>query len=426
MLEQLKISRFKSIKAQELDLGQVNLFIGGNGAGKTSLLEAIGLASACLGRGLGDSDIATKGLRLTPPELMKSSFKNEDLPKTLELVAKFTKGVEYGASLQSSENNPLLRFLSERAMLKDSKLFSRNPRGAKVLGSSVPDRFDKNRGMWDPIRIADYGIPTEATETFDEFSKFVIYTPQTDVLRGRRSGHVDVPPIGLHGEGLAEAVRSFLNMWGSLKPKNGSGAGKVEWKIIDQCGDLAFLPGWASSFGTRRRKATLDSRDLANPSGVKVHFIDKFMHGKRNKLSVYDSSEGTLFLLFAAIILAHPDAPRTFALDNVDNALNPAVTRKLIEQIIKVAATANRKDTNLGARQIFLTSHNPTALDAFDLFNDDQRVFVVQRNKKGHTTATRLQPQEGMSREDWSLCMKGKNLSQLWIEGAISGVLGKL
>ena len=426
MLEQLKISRFKSIKAQELDLGQVNLFIGGNGAGKTSLLEAIGLASACLGRGLGDSDIAVKGLRLTPPELMKSSFKNEDLPKTLELVAKFTKGVEYGASLQSSEDNPLLRFSSERATLSGSNVFNRYPSGAKVLGSSITDRFDKNRGMWDPIRITDYDIPAEATETFDEFSKFVIYTPQTDVLRGRRGGRVDAPPIGLHGEGLAEAVRSFLNMWRSLKPKNGSGAGKFEWEIIDQCGDLAFLPGWASSFGTRRSKAILDSRDMDSPSGVKVYFVDEFMHGKRNKLSVYDSSEGTLFLLFAAIILAHPAAPRTFALDNVDNALNPAITRKLIEQIIKVTATANKKDTRLGARQVFLTSHNPTALDAFDLFNDDQRVFVVRRNKKGHTTATRLQPREGMSREEWSLWSKGRNLSRLWIEGAISGALGEL
>ena len=425
MLEQLEISRFKSIKAEKLDLGQVNLFIGGNGVGKTSLLEAIGLVSSCLGQGLRDSDIAAKGLRLTPPELMKSSFKNEDLPKTLELAARFTEGVEYRVSLQSSENNPLLRFFSERATLDGSNVFSRNPRGAKVLGSSVTDRFGENRGMWDSIGIA-FDLPAEAIETFDEFSKFVIYTPQTDVLRGRLGGPVNVQPIGLHGEGLAEAVRSFLGVWGTLKHKNGNGADKVEWKIIDQCGDLAFLPGWASSFGTRRNKAILDSRDMDSPSGVKVHFVDEFMHGKRNKLSAYDSSEGTLFLLFAAIILAHPAAPRTFALDNVDNALNPAITRKLIEQIIKVTATANKKNTTLGARQVFLTSHNPTALDAFDLFNNDQRVFVVRRNGKGHTTATRLQPRKGMSREEWSLWSKGRNLSRLWIEGAISGALGEL
>ena len=425
MLEQLKISRFKSIKAEKLDLGQVNLFIGGNGAGKTSLLEAIGLASACLGRGLGDSDIAAKGLRLTPPELMKSSFKNEDLPKTLELAARFTKGMEYRVSLQSSENNPLLRFFSERATLDGNDVFSRNPRGAKVLGSSLTDRFGENRGMWDQIRTA-FDIPAEATETFDEFSKFVIYTPQTDVLRGRRGGRVEVPPVGLRGEGLAEAVLSFLKARKARASKNGSSMDRIEQKIIEKSAHMAFLPGWASSFGTRRNKAILDSRDMDNPSGVKVHFVDEFMHGTRNQLSAYDSSEGTLFLLFAAIILAHPDAPRTFALDNVDSALNPAITRKLVKHFIDVVATANRKDTRLGARQVFLTSHNPTALDAFDLFNNDQRVFVVRRNGKGHTTATRLQPRKGMSREEWSLWSKGRNLSRLWIEGAISGALGKL
>ena len=51
MLEQLKISRFKSVRDQTLDFGRVNLFIGGNGSGKSNLLEAIGLVSACLGRG---------------------------------------------------------------------------------------------------------------------------------------------------------------------------------------------------------------------------------------------------------------------------------------------------------------------------------------------------------------------------------------
>lgn len=93
MLEELKITRFKSVKNQVLSLGKVNIFIGGNGTGKSNLLEAIGLASACLGRGLGDSDIGSKGLRVTPSELMKSSFKNEDLPKTLELDAKFSGGL---------------------------------------------------------------------------------------------------------------------------------------------------------------------------------------------------------------------------------------------------------------------------------------------------------------------------------------------
>lgn len=67
MLRKLKIYRFKSVREATLDFGRVNLFIGGNGTGKSNILEAIGMVSACLGRGLGDSDISGKGIRVTPP-----------------------------------------------------------------------------------------------------------------------------------------------------------------------------------------------------------------------------------------------------------------------------------------------------------------------------------------------------------------------
>ncbi|MCA9226649.1 MAG: AAA family ATPase, partial [Planctomycetales bacterium] len=38
-LQRLKITNFKSIREQELSLGRLNLFIGGNGAGKSNLIE---------------------------------------------------------------------------------------------------------------------------------------------------------------------------------------------------------------------------------------------------------------------------------------------------------------------------------------------------------------------------------------------------
>lgn len=424
MLEQLSISRFKSVREQTLGFGRVNLFIGGNGTGKSNLLEAIGLASACLGRGLGDSDIGQKGLRLTPSELMKSSFKNENLPKTLELDAIFSRGIHYKAALRSSARDPLLRFFSESCEVRNKKIFGRSNRGASATGVSHATRLEQSRGIWDQIK-ATYEIPDDVNEEFSGFSRYLIYTPQTDFLRGRQSGRVDSPPIGLHGEGLSEAVSSFLSIWRQHQPSNREEVSKQR-QLIDSCIRLVWLPGWASQFGTHFAQPLLTSRDLADRSSEIVYFIDQFMHASRNRLSVYDSSEGTLFLLFAAIILSHPSAPKIFALDNVDNALNPRLTRRLVEQVISVCKMATEDDLELGARQVFLTSHNPTALDAFDLFDDDQRVFVVQRTEKGYTTAERLRPPEGMSRDKWELAKNGRNLSQLWLDGEIPGALGKL
>lgn len=420
MLRKLEISRFKTIKSEKLEFGRVNLFIGGNGAGKSNIIEAIGLVSACFDRGLGDSDLGRKGMRLTPPELMKSSFKREELPKTLELEASFSGSVSYRCQLQSSERDPLLRFFSERAEVEGRVVFGRSHRGASAIGVSHVDRLDKSRGMWDQIKATYEGIPDEIANAFSEFSRYVIYSPQTDFLRGRQSGRVDVPPIGLHGEGLTEAVSSILQYWGEQKKDS------PQRELLHECLGLALLPGWASQFGAANRKKVLTSRDLAQPAAKSVYFLDKFMREDRNQLSAYDSSEGTLFLLFSAIILSHPMAPKIFALDNVDSALNPRLTRKLVEKIIAVTKKQYGEAGQFGAEQVFLTSHNPTSLDAFDLFDDEQRVFVAYRNEKGHTKVTRLIPPEGMGREDWNLAKGGKNLSELWLDGEIPHALGQI
>lgn len=427
VLEEIKISRFKTVRELTLQLGQVNLFIGGNGSGKSNILEAIGLTSACLDRGLGDSDIGTKGLRITPPTLMKSSFKNTELPKTLELEAKFSGNVKYKAVLQSSDSNPLLRFFSESSDYAGKTVFGRSGAGARAMGLKHPERLSKNRGIWDQIKAVNENIPAQVGDAFAEFSRFVIYSPQTDFLRGRQVGRVDNPPIGLHGEGLPEAVSSFLralSYWRTNANKNADEKKRLNWDIIASATRLVWLPGWASEFRTHRGKSNLTSRDLADRSSPSVYFTDRFMHATRNQLSVYDSSEGTLFLLFAAIILSHPEAPRIFALDNVDSGLNPKLTRALVEQIIKTTNQTSTGEATLGARQVFLTSHNPTALDAFDIFDECQRVFVVSRNEKGHTLAKRLKPPEGMTREQWQIAKGGRNLSQVWLDEDIPGAMG--
>ena len=156
-----------------------------------------------------------------------------------------------------------------------------------------------------------------------------------------------------------------------------------------------------------------------------VYFMDRFMHSRRKTLSVYDSSEGTLFLLFVAILLSHDDSPKMFSLDNVDSSLNPKMTRSLLETVIETTKKSHDEDLSCGPRQVFLTSHNPTSLDAFDLFDDVQRVFVVARNSDGHTVVNRLKPRAGMSKQDWYEAKNGRNLSQLWLDGEIRGALGQ-
>lgn len=422
LITNLEIERFKSIRLVNIDLGRVNIFIGGNGSGKSNLLEAIGVLSAALSRGLSDSDFKRKGVRITPPALMKSAFKKLDLPKTFTLRAKATGDIEYYCTLTSSASETSLSFSHESCTQRGQKLFGRSPKGASVLGVGIKRNLDRYRGVWDQTRaISDFD--EEASNEIEKISRYAIYAPQTEFLRGRRIGSVDTPPIGLHGEGLSSAVRTFLADWHKINRKQ-TLAIKAERDLVFQSTQLPFSPGWASSFQAGKISELMRSSDMELSNEDMVYFVDRYMHAKRNKLSVYDSSEGTLFLLFAAVLVAHKESPPIFAMDNVDSALNPRLTRLLLDHIISAAKLRAENELKRGPEQVFLTSHNPTSLDAFDIFDDDTRIFVVSRTEEGETTVERLQPPKNLSRKDWHEFSNGRRLSELWIDGEIAGALG--
>ena len=429
MLTKLTVERFKSIRNASLELGRVNILIGGNGAGKSNVLEAIGVLSAALERGLGETDLGRKGVRITPPELMKSAFKRHDLPKTLQLTATMEGEVEYRLNLTGSENDPLLAFVSESCTHGSTRVFGRSPHGATVHGQSVHGRLSRHRSIWDQVRTA-FEFPESVDNELNSLSEYVIYAPQADFLRGMQPGRVDTPPVGLHGEGLPDAVRGLITQLNQSKrlqssPKKKDRTIKLTHDIKRRAFDLVYLPQWAHGVKVGALEGFLTSRELVDHSDDIVYFMDKFMHSRRKTLSVYDSSEGTLFLLFVAILLSHNDSPRMFSLDNVDSSLNPKMTRSLIETVIETTKKSCDGNLSCGPRQVFLTSHNPTSLDAFDLFDDIQRVFVVERNSDGHTVVNRLKPRDGMSRQEWYEAKNGRNLSQLWIDGEIRGALGE-
>ena len=418
MLKKLTVERFKSIRRATLELGRINLFIGGNGAGKSNLLEATGVLSAAVDRGLGDADLGRKGVRITPPELMKSAFKSHELPKTLQLTAELEGDVTYRVNLTGKEDDQLLAFFSESCTQGQEPIFGRGSDGTRVLGRSIRGNLNRHRGIWDQVRTA-FDFPDAVEAALHGLSQYAIYAPQTDFLRGMAAGKVDTPPIGLHGEGLPQAVRGLI-----VQEEEASKESPI-YDLKVRATDLAFLPKWARQVQVGRIDSALTSRALLDQGDDMVYFLDRYMHDRRRTLSVYDSSEGTLFLLFASILLAHDDSPKIFAFDNVDNALNPRMTRFLLEAIIEITKESSEKGLICGPRQVFLTSHSPASLDAFDLFDDDQRVFVVERNEGGHTTVTRLKPRQGMTREEWQQAKNGRNLSQLWLDGEIRGALGQ-
>ncbi len=120
------------------------------------------------------------------------------------------------------------------------------------------------------------------------------------------------------------------------------------------------------------------------------------------------SNEGFLFLLFYFALFISDDTPEFFAIDNIDASLNPKLCRQLIKELVKLAEKYDR--------QVIFTTHNPAVLDGLNLDDDEQRLFVIYRNKSGYTKAKRIlkpKPLDGQ---------KPVKMSEAFLRGYIGGL----
>lgn len=413
MLKKLKIQRFKSIYEQEIEFGKVNLLIGPNGSGKSNLLEALGVLSGALSSGLDATVLDLKGVRLSLPHLFKSAFKNHDLPKSFRLEAHFEHG-RYDCSIRSNPNSPILEFASEALYDGDKQVFGRSGHGVKLhsVARDIPsfskDLVPPHRSVWSVIEPM-VRISQELRNELDQFSKFAIYAPQTAVMRGLAIDQRVLEPLGLTGSGLAAAITTIER----TDPVRFQRMMQVIWE-----------PGWADLVTVGGFNPEVVPSQVRS-EGTLLYIRDRYMHSRRNLLSAYDASEGTLYLLFVAILLAHQMTPAVFALDNVDGTLNPKLVRKLSKHVIDVLS--DMEDAQ--KQQAFMTSHHPSSLDSFDIFNDDHKVFVCSRsdtrdsNVIGKTVFRQLSAPKGFSRDKWSATHQGRNLSELLLSERIEGAL---
>ena len=74
MIRTIQIDAFKSLYAVTLELGRVNCFIGANGAGKSNILEALGILGAAANGVVKDEALLQRGVRPGLPRLYKTSF----------------------------------------------------------------------------------------------------------------------------------------------------------------------------------------------------------------------------------------------------------------------------------------------------------------------------------------------------------------
>ena len=390
-LKKITFGNFKSLYNAEFEPGKVNVFIGANGAGKSTILEAIGLLSAAMTDRVNDNSLQRKGVRLSASSMYKSKFKSIDRTKltvalSLEWEEEQTSEIfKYDVHLTTpnDKESDYLKYHSEAFFSNGKKKWGRS--------NASQNQSNNHIGFFllDDNPELEYG-----RRIVKHFENYGIFQPNTLTLRGTVADPIQMTPIGLNGGRLAEALEDII-----YEKNDGIFLGSL---YMD---DVLELIDWASDISINVPTKTRINSSIPMTRQV-IEFTDCFLKDTA-KFSGYDASEGALYVLFMLCLAMHPKAPSIFAVDSFDHALNPRLAKKLIQVFCDQILENNK--------YVFLTTHNPLVLDGLDISNDDIRLFAVDRDKNGYAQIKRIK----VSQE---LIDEGQSLSRLWINGRLGGV----
>ena len=392
MITQVEIENYKSVENLTLELGRINVLIGENGCGKSNILEAIAIATAA-GRDKVDNEfLASRGIRVTEPGFMRSAFGDQQSTRDIKLGLRLHDGIPLRFQLHDESTSTHSRWsrispsieldVGVEKVVDRLILQSAESSGAggdwfaellKRLGAGDPSFYATVRGAFISAVLASKNLTPD----------FVIYSPENTSLRTFQT-EGQILPLGVNGEGLFAHLRDLSKSEDTERFESiTSGLSLIDWfERLEIPIDLS--PG----------ERVIRIRDR--------HLPESALFDQRS------ANEGFLFLLFYFTLFASNDTPSFFAVDNIDASLNPKLCSELVKEL---AGLAKKYD-----KQAILTTHNPAVLDGLDLNDDEQRLFVVYRNKHGHTQVRRVMKPEPQPGE------VPVKLSEAFLRGYIGGL----
>ena len=389
MIRQVEIRGFKSIYSATVELGKVNCFIGANGVGKSNLLEALGVLGAAANGVVDDESLLRRGVRAGLPRLYKSSFASDRTPAEIFISATSAAEAKYRVSLLNPLDSPEPAWSYKTEVLSDGQI--------QIVSDGVRNQKNLNpKAGLAALQLVEIDRENPAAQLMQRLQDFAIYCPNTPTLRGILPDQQSRIPVGLSGGQLAEGFAALRK--------------HLENQDQERLEEVLDLIDWVGNIEATSHSATLLSPKVPRTKLI-LKFTDRFMNRSRNELTAYDASEGSLYLLFTAILCLLPQAPQTIAIDNLDQALNP---RLLVRLISKLSGwlTSHTSD-----RQLLFTAHNPAALDGLELSNPEIRLFAVDRNSNGQTVIRRLTLTPNLIELN-----KTYPLSRLWLMGHLGAV----
>lgn len=370
MIKEIKIENFKSIQSLNLELGQLNVFIGANGSGKSNILEGIALGSA-VSEGKGDNEfLAARGIRVVSEAQMKSGFNKLESKILFEFLIsgfKYIIPIEYNSKKWVEQKNTNYIDIDSQKIKKEgvAKMLEQKTNNKDIIEAfnlimdSKTEELDMSKLstlQLDNI-VALGNIAKEINSEKKAYLDFFIFAPENTFLR-RFEEETQIKPLGIRGEGLFKEIAEMA----VHKPE--------QFAKINQ---YLQLFDWFEGFEIPNDLKFTEQR---------IKIKDQFLEEGLQYIDQRSANEGFLYLLFYLTLFISDDTPKFFAIDNIDNAMNPKLGRELIKLLAQLAKEHGK--------QVILTTHNPAILDGLNLNDETQRLFVISRNAEGHTKALRI------------------------------------
>jgi predicted ATPase len=339
-LTSIRIKQFKAVDdSGTLKLGPLTAFVGFNGTGKSSIIEAceflqnyaLGGLEAALSPWFGFEHILWQGAERK--RQASSPFYTQ--PLVVEVAGKVAK-TPWRATLEIGElAEPAGKFaartvLPKREHLKVGKLeaeyhFESRERGRPRTGSQILDdnrEVDFRKWLFLSLNPHDIGQPRRRPEGRSE------------------------EPLMKTGANLAEILKSFLD----TDPDGFDG-------LIQS---LQYIVPYAANLRPDVVRDLVETRSL-------IQLTERFGTGRDVPLSGWVLSGGTLRILALLAALRHPAGPSVLFIEELENGLDPRAIGFVIDEI--------RYATLYDDKQVILTTHSPYLLDKLAL----KHVVMVDR-----------------------------------------------
>ncbi|MGW5878708.1 AAA family ATPase [Nocardiopsis terrae] len=361
-LQSLTVEGLTSIRSASVELGDMNVLIGANGAGKSNLISALAMLGRIIdgelafyvGQSGGGSGLLHDGPKATPRITLEAQFQD----------------LLYGAELAHTNNDGLV-FARERAEISSPS------RG----GSAMPVTFAPG----DPESLVSK-IASHEIRVTDESQERL--RPLIEALRGCRVFH-------------------FQDTSASAPVKQNGYA----WDNVTLHPDASNLA--AVLMRLRESEPTVYRRIIRDIQGVAPFFRDfvlleqnenlRLRWKQKNSDSVFPASalsDGTLRFICLATLLNMPESPGLIVLDEPELGLHPYAIVQLAETLRAASLSS----------QIVIATQSVTLVDEFE----PEEIIVVERRDGASTFHKPDLDRLGIWLDEYSL-------GELWQKNLLGG-----